>query len=54
MTEKLSLLFRAQIIADTAGYNPGGTNHKRLLAIALRELTEAVDQALADAEMMKK
>jgi hypothetical protein len=54
MTEKLSLLFRAQIIANNTKNMPHGTRYKRIVAIALRELNEAVDQALQDyAEMMK-
>lgn len=52
--EKLSLLFRAQVIAQFPGYAPSGTRYKRLEQLALRELNEAVDQALQDyAEMMK-
>jgi hypothetical protein len=53
--EKLSLLFRAKVIAGSnKNLTPDGARYKRLEQIALRELNEAVDQALQDyAEMMK-
>lgn len=55
MTEKLSLLFRAQIIAGTAGWLTSSVKHKRLEQIALRELNEAVDQAIDEfTELLKK
>lgn len=54
--ERLSLLFRAQIIAGSnAQLTVGSTKYKRVCDTALIQLQEAVDQALQDyAEMMKK
>lgn len=46
MTDKLTLLFRAQIIAQASSFKLTGTKYKRLERIALRELQEAVEQAL--------
>jgi len=49
MTEKLTLLFRAQIIADSfPRLSQDGVRYKRLLALSLQQLTEAVDDAIAE------